>query len=53
MKKELINKYRSLGIDIEKTKSRQEIFANVSDPESSLNGLTSVAVFFRYWQEHS
>ena len=53
MKKELINKYRDLGIHIEKTKSRQEIFTNVSAPESSLIGLSAESVFFRYWQEHS
>ncbi|MCK1993035.1 hypothetical protein [Peribacillus muralis] len=41
MKNRIINKYRDLGIHIEKTKSRQEIFTNVSQTDSSL--LTTVA----------
>ncbi|WP_285767713.1 hypothetical protein [Peribacillus sp. SI8-4] len=41
MKNRIINKYKDLGIHIEKTKSRQEIFANVSQTDSSL--LTTAA----------
>ncbi|MGG4265935.1 hypothetical protein [Peribacillus simplex] len=41
MNSQLINKYKNLGIHIEKTKSRQEIFTNVSQNDSSL--LTTAA----------
>ncbi|MDF9763001.1 MULTISPECIES: Lmo0850 family protein [Peribacillus] len=36
MNNQMINKYKNLGIHIEKTKSRQEIFTNVSQNDSSL-----------------
>ncbi|MDV7764091.1 Lmo0850 family protein [Peribacillus simplex] len=41
MNNQMINKYKNLGIHIEKTKSRQEIFTNVSQNDSSL--LTTAA----------
>ncbi|USK76021.1 Lmo0850 family protein [Peribacillus frigoritolerans] len=41
MNNQIINKYKDLGIHIEKTKSRQEIFTSVSQNESSL--LTTAA----------
>ncbi|MGM9956973.1 MAG: Lmo0850 family protein [Peribacillus sp.] len=36
MKNEIINKYKNLGVHIQKTKSRQEIFTNISHTDSSL-----------------
>ncbi|MEY8188843.1 hypothetical protein AB4X15_04090 [Peribacillus simplex] len=43
MNNQKINKYKDLGIHIEKTKSRQEIFTNVSQNDSSL---LTTAFFF-------
>ena len=45
MKNEIINKYRNLGVHIQKTKSRQEIFTNISHTDSSLLALELVAAF--------
>lgn len=41
MNNQIINKFKNLGIHIEKTKSRLEIFTNVSQNDSSL--LTTAA----------
>ncbi|MFJ7745546.1 hypothetical protein [Peribacillus sp. NPDC097295] len=51
MKNEIMNKYKNLGIRIKKTKSRQEIFTNISQTDSSLLALQSTAVFSRYVQK--
>ncbi|MCK1984466.1 MULTISPECIES: hypothetical protein [Peribacillus] len=48
MNNQKINKYKNLGIHIEKTKSRQEIFANVSQNDSSL---LTTAVFSPFSQK--
>lgn len=45
MNNQIINKYKDLGIHIEKTKSRQEIFTNVSQNDSSL---LTTAVFLKF-----
>ncbi|MCZ0871945.1 hypothetical protein [Peribacillus sp. AS_2] len=48
MNNQIINKYKDLGIHIEKTKSRQEIFTNVSQKDSSL---LTAAVFSQISQK--
>ncbi|MGE7767231.1 Lmo0850 family protein [Peribacillus sp. NPDC096540] len=48
MTNEIINKYKNLGIHIEKTKSRQEIFINVYQNDSSL---LTTAVFSQFLQK--
>ncbi|MFF2455968.1 hypothetical protein [Peribacillus simplex] len=48
MNNQIINKYKDLGIHIEKTKSRQEIFTNVSQNDSSL---LTAAVFNQFSQK--
>jgi hypothetical protein len=47
MNNQKINKYKNLGIHIEKTKSRQEIFTNVSQNDSSF----TTAVFSQFSQK--
>ncbi|MGE6377525.1 Lmo0850 family protein [Peribacillus muralis] len=47
MKNRIINKYKELGIHIEKTKSRQEIFNNVSQADSSLLTTAAFSQFAR------
>lgn len=51
MKNEIMNKYKNLGVHIKKTKSRREIFTNISQTDSSLLALRSTAVFSRYVQK--
>ncbi|MEW5549731.1 hypothetical protein ABGT24_03955 [Peribacillus frigoritolerans] len=48
MNNQIINKYKDLGIHIEKTKSRQEMFTNVSQNDSSL---LTTAVFSQISQK--
>ncbi|MFJ7638960.1 Lmo0850 family protein [Peribacillus sp. NPDC097206] len=45
MKNEIINKYKNLGVHIQKTKSRQEIFTNISHTDSSLLTLEFATAF--------
>ncbi|WP_407407556.1 Lmo0850 family protein [Peribacillus sp.] len=45
MKNEIINKYKNLGVHIQKTKSRQEIFTNISHTDSSLLTLEFAIAF--------
>ena len=51
MNNEIINKYKNLGVHIKKTKSRQEIFTNISQTDSSLLALQSTAAFHQYVQK--
>lgn len=51
MNNEIINKYKNLGIHIKKTKSRQEIFTNISIADSSLLVLESPAFIAQYVQK--
>lgn len=51
MNNEIINKYKNLGVQIQKTKSRQEIFTNISQTDSSLLALQSTAAFYQYVQK--